>query len=40
MAFKEHGSDFQLILGAVYGLCAIVCLIGSALLERMNMEVT
>jgi len=39
MAFEEHGSDSQLILGAVFGLCTIVCLIGVAILERMNTEI-
>lgn len=35
VAFSHGGSDIQLILGALYGLCGITATAGSAILSRM-----
>ena len=33
-----RGTDIQLILGALYGLCGITALIGSVIITRMNSK--
>ena len=39
VAFRG-GSDIQLILGALYGLCGITAAAGSAILSRMEKKPT
>lgn len=40
VAFNPNGSDLQLILGALYSLISVICLIGAAVLAHMGSKNT